>query len=68
MPDEPYAHLQFTQCGLSARAAAALVKAGIDAPELFLSMASDRIQLIQGIGPTLAKEIEQYRTRITATE
>ena len=64
MPDEPYAHLQFTQCGLSARAAAALVKAGIDAPERLLSMAPDRIRLIQGIGPALMKEIERYRAQI----
>ena len=67
MPDEPHAHLRFTQCGLSARTVAALIKSGINTPERLLSMAPDRIQLIQGIGPALMKEIEQYRVRATAT-
>jgi hypothetical protein len=49
------------QCGFTDRAAAVLIKAGIDAPERLLPMASDRIRLIQGIGPTLMKEIERYQ-------
>ena len=65
MSDEPHPHMRFTECGLSARTAAALIKAGIDAPEQLLSMAMDRIRLIQGIGPALIKEVEQYRARAT---
>ena len=53
--------LRFAQCGFTDRAAAVLIKAGIDAPERLLPMASDRIRLIQGIGPTLMKEIERYQ-------
>jgi hypothetical protein len=66
MLDEPHPHMQFIECGLSARTAAVLIKAGIDAPERLLSMAHDRIILIQGIGPTLMKEIEQYQARAVA--
>ena len=54
---------QFAECGFSGRTVAALIKAGINTPERLLSMAPDQIELIQGIGPTLAKEIEAYRTR-----
>ena len=67
MPDESHAHLRFTRCGLSPRTAAALIKSGINAPEQLLSMPPDRILLIQGIGPNLMKEIEQYRARATGT-
>ena len=63
MSDEPHALLRFVECGLSARTAAVLVKAGIDAPERLLSMSPDRIRLIQGIGPALMKEIEWYRAQ-----
>lgn len=56
-------YLRFAECGLSGRAVTALIKAGIDTPERLLSMAPDQIELIRGIGPTLAKEIEAYRTR-----
>jgi hypothetical protein len=56
-------NLRFAECGLSERVVGALIKAGIDTPERLLSMAPDQIELIQGIGPTLAKEIEAYRTR-----
>jgi hypothetical protein len=55
--------LRFAQCGFTDRTAAILIKAGIDAPERLLPMASDRIRLIQGIGPTLMKEIERYQTQ-----
>jgi hypothetical protein len=47
--------MRFTERGLSARTAAVLIKAGIDAPERLLSKAPDRIRLIQGIGPALMK-------------
>jgi hypothetical protein len=53
--------MRFEECGFSYRIAGVLIKAGIDAPERLLSMAPDRIRLIQGIGPTLMKEIERYR-------
>lgn len=53
--------LRFAQCGLTDRTAAVLIKAGIDAPEHLLHIASDRIRLIQGIGPALMKEIERYQ-------
>ena len=61
--DKPNGYLRFAECGFSHRTAAVLIKAGIDAPERLLSMAPDRIQLIQGIGPTLMKEIERYRAQ-----
>jgi hypothetical protein len=54
---------RFEECGFSVRTAGVLIKAGIDAPERLLSMAPDRIRLIQGIGPNLMKEIERYRAR-----
>ena len=41
---------RFAECGLSQRTTAVL-----------LSMAPDRIRLLQGIGPILMKEIDQYR-------
>ena len=63
MSDGFHAPFRFAECGLSPRTAAALIKAGIDTPERLLSMASDRILLIPGIGPGLIKEIEQYRAR-----
>lgn len=56
-------YLRFAECGLSSRVITSLIKAGIDTPERLLSMAPDQIELIRGIGPTLAKEIEAYRTR-----
>jgi hypothetical protein len=59
--------LRFVECGFSDRTAAALVKAGISAPEQLLPMASDRILLIPGIGATLMKEIAQYRERAIGT-
>jgi hypothetical protein len=61
------AHKRFAECGFSIRATAGLIKAGIDAPERLLSMTPDRIELIPGIGPTLMKEIEEYRARATGT-
>lgn len=61
-PDE---YLRFVESGLSNRVVGALIKAGVDAPEQLLSMSKDRIRLIQGIGPVLMKEIEQYRARAT---
>jgi hypothetical protein len=57
--------LRFEDCGLSERTAGALIKAGIDTPERLLSMGLDQIRLIQGIGPTLMKEIERYQARAT---
>jgi hypothetical protein len=60
-------YLRFAECGLSNRVIGALIKAAIDAPERLLSMAPDRIVLIQGIGPGLMKEIERYRARATST-
>ena len=59
--DKPDAYMRFAECGFSERIIGVLIKAGLDAPEQLLSMAPDRIRLIQGIGPTLIKEIEQYR-------
>jgi hypothetical protein len=61
--DKPTGHLRFAECGFSIRTTAVLIKAGIDAPELLLSMAPARILLIQGIGPILIKEIERYRAQ-----
>jgi hypothetical protein len=58
---------RFAECGFSERIIGVLIKAGINAPEQLLSMSPDRIGLIQGIGPTLMKEIEQYRARATST-
>jgi hypothetical protein len=55
--------LHFAECGFTDRTAAVLIKAGIVAPEFLLTMVSDRIPLIQGIGPTLVKEIERYRAQ-----
>jgi hypothetical protein len=60
LADTPDVYLRFAESGLSNRVVGALIKAGIDAPERLLSMAPDRIRLIQGIGPGLMKEIEQY--------
>ena len=57
--------LRFEECGLSERTAGALTKAGIDTPERLLSMGPGHIRLIQGIGPTLMKEIERYQARVT---
>ena len=59
--DKPDGHQRFKEYGFSDRITAVLIKGGIDAPERLLSMAPDRIRLIQGIGPTLMKEIELYR-------
>jgi hypothetical protein len=53
--------LRFAQCGFTDRTAAVLIRAGIGAPEHLLHVASDRIRLIQGIGPGLMKEIERYQ-------
>ena len=58
---------RFVECGFSERIIGVLIKAGINAPEQLLSMSPDRIGLIQGIGPTLMKEIERYRARATST-
>ena len=55
---------RFADCGFSARTTAVLIKAGIDTPERLLSMTQQQIRLIQGIGPALMKEIEQYRAHI----
>ena len=60
LADTPDVYLRFAESRLSNRVVGALIKAGIDAPERLLSMAPDRIRLIQGIGPGLMKEIEQY--------
>jgi hypothetical protein len=54
---------RFAECGFSERIIGVLIKAGIDAPERLLSMPPGRIRLIQGIGPVLMKEIEQYRAQ-----
>ena len=61
--DKLNGYQRFAECGFSHRTTAVLIKAGIDAPERLLSMAPDRIRLIQGIGPILMKEIEQYRAQ-----
>ena len=53
----------FAECGFSERTIGVLIKAGIDAPEQLLSMDPAHIRLIQGIGPTLMKEIERYRAQ-----
>jgi DNA-directed RNA polymerase alpha subunit len=59
--DELNGYERFAECGFSERIIGVLIKAGINAPEQLLSMTPDRIRLIQGIGPTSMKEIEQYR-------
>ena len=59
--DKPNGYLRFADCGFSGRITAALIRGGIDTPELLVSMATARIRLVQGIGPTLMKEIERYR-------
>ena len=56
-------HLPFADCGFSPRTTAVLIKGGIDTPKQLMSVAPDRIRLIQGIGPTLTKEIERYRAQ-----
>ena len=61
--DKPNGYLRFADCGFSDRITGALIRGGIDTPELLLSTAPARIQLIQGIGPTLMKEIERYRAQ-----
>ena len=61
--DKPNGHLRFVECGFSHRTAGVLIKAGIEVPEQLLSMPPDRTLLIQGIGPILMKEIEQYRAQ-----
>jgi hypothetical protein len=63
---EQQVHAGLMSRGLSNRVIGALIKAGI-APERLLSMTPDRIELIPGIGPTLMKEIEEYRARATST-
>ena len=60
---KPSGYLRFAEYGFGDRITAVLIKAGIGAPERLLSMAPERIRLLQGIGPTLMKEIEQYRAR-----
>jgi hypothetical protein len=60
---KPIGHLPFAECRFSARTTSVLIKAGIDAPEQLLSMTPDSIRLIQGIGPTLMKEIDRYRAQ-----
>jgi len=62
--DKPNGYLRFEECGFSDRIARTLIKAGIDVPERLLSMAPERIRLLQGIGPTLMKEIERYRAQL----
>jgi len=54
---------RFAACGFTARTAAILIKAGIDAPERLLAVSSESIRLIQGIGPILIKETERYRAQ-----
>ena len=61
--DKSDAYLPFQECGFSERIIGVLLKAGIEAPEQLLSLAPDRIRLLQGIGPVLMKEIERYRAR-----
>ena len=63
--DKPRGYLRFADCGFSDRTIRALLASGIDAPERLLSMASDRIRLIHGVGPTLMKEVERYRSKVT---
>ena len=53
----------FKDCGFSDRTIRTLLKGGIDTPKRLLSMAPDQIRLIQGIGPTLMKEVERYRAQ-----
>ena len=61
--DELNGYERFAECGFSDRIIGALIRAGIDTPERLLSMAPDRIRLIQGIGPIMMKEIERYRLK-----
>ena len=61
--DKPQVYLRFADCGFSVRTASVLIKAGIDAPEKLLAMTPQDILPIQGIGRTLMKEIERYRTQ-----
>lgn len=68
LADTPDVYLRFAESGLSNRVVGALIKSGIDAPERLLSMTPNRIRLIQGTGPILMKEIEQYRGRAAGAE
>ena len=61
--DKPKGYSRFAECGFSRRTTSVLIMAGIDTPEGLLSMAPDRIRLIQGIGSTLMREVERYRAR-----
>jgi hypothetical protein len=60
---KPSGYLRFAECGFSDRTTRTLIKGGIGAPELLLSMTPDRILLLQGMGPTLMKEVERYRVQ-----
>jgi hypothetical protein len=66
--DKPDAYMRFAECGFSERIIGVLIRAGLDAPEQLLSMAPDRIRLIQGMGPILMKEIERYRAQFNNEE
>jgi len=61
--DKLIGYQRFAECGFSQRTTAVLIKAGIDAPERLLSMPPEQIRLLHGIGPTLMKEVEQYRAQ-----
>jgi hypothetical protein len=61
--DKPQEYLRFKNSGFSDRIIRALLLGGIDAPERLLSMASDQIRLIPGVGAGLMKEVEQYRAQ-----
>jgi hypothetical protein len=65
MSDKSHELYWFEECGFGIRTARVLIKAGIDAPERLLSMTSEQIRLIQGIGPILMKEVERYRVQAT---
>jgi hypothetical protein len=52
MATKPNEYLQFANCGFSGQT-----------PERFLSMTSNQIRLIPGIGVTLMKAVERYRAQ-----
>ena len=66
--DKLRGHRRLKGCGLSDRTITALVMSGVDAPERLLSMTTDQLRLIRGIGPGSMKEVERYRVQSELTD
>ena len=57
---KPSGYLRFAECGFSDRTTRTLIKGGIGAPELLLSLAPDRILLLRGMRQA-AKAASDYK-------